>query len=1020
MKFEQKKAEACASGQKHKSRFLKWIFMVSLTLGIPSFLLFGGLFLLCRDMHNQEIQKIWQNLEEQLDDAAYQSSAVRFFQPEFKNIFLQLKGLPANSDSLNKVISEFNRQLSGNALEIYLFDGNSQIIKTRGANSTYELLFSLLNSEIENCAPVTEEEIASLSQLIPFPQYVLKNAREQHGAVIEIGNPDRFSYCYFDVDKSLKGNMVAGILVFIHGQNLNHSQIFNKTVSSKDKNRFGYMIENGTSKLPQTLKGFDALNLLDYYKQHPTNRFILKNKVVLLKRFDEYTLLVGAQDIPSMPVKLVVLSLIFFLIVTFFLLKHTYRSTVLLKQDDKEQKYRVFGIFSLSFALPIVVSMFLVNQYLNEYKTTLFEESKQEDFRRLSEIDVSFDRFITSRLLDLRKFTKNLSPIATDVQKLRETFHKKYLSFNVDSMHLVASSGKILYSNDLLTAEIRRHSDKSRAEREAIFNSWKSRQANLTSKHIKALLENSHEGANLDANLNENGFSNSGFVNLLKHTCLSAMEFWNHSKGITSPIKKSGSDLVVGTLIESQTQSLFAEAKTNISKFTYIQGINEIHLGFLDVIPGPSKEAWYGTIIFTDLVNFERQFLELFFISKNQPGFDENQQKLVSGEDIRAISTHQFAVNFPDLMEFKNFQRAFKRQESHLQNFTMKMKINGQESIICALKCSFLKHYQLLKITPVAKIEAQYNRIWNLIAFCYFIIILIGLSLGWLLNQSILIPVAKLNSAIKHFAEGKFNEKIEETGTEEFDSLASEFNAATHFLVEEQVSEKITHELIQQKEARFGSFLISPIFRFSSIAPQAVVNYFPLKHGGFLVAIFEVVNETRETSTLAAMLKSSVRLLCLKFPDNPASILQELNKTLLPYQGKGHLITGFIGIVDVTNDTLKCANAGQTFPISLGNDGIQQLSIASSPLGIIPKAKFSNHEVSLKGKSLFLFTQGVINLQNQEQAKLGSDGLVQIIESANKANQKEIAKEIDVRLRAFSEGVTWLPDYILLHIRSGI
>jgi serine phosphatase RsbU (regulator of sigma subunit) len=234
------------------------------------------------------------------------------------------------------------------------------------------------------------------------------------------------------------------------------------------------------------------------------------------------------------------------------------------------------------------------------------------------------------------------------------------------------------------------------------------------------------------------------------------------------------------------------------------------------------------------------------------------------------------------------------------------------------------------------------------------------------------------------------------------------------------ITDKIVSEFIQQKEARFGSFLITPLCKFNSISPQAVVDYFPMKHGGFMVAIFEVVNESRDTLAISAMIKSLVRVLSLKFPDNPANILHELNKSLMPYHSEGNLVTGFIGMVDVTNDALKCSNAGHPFPMVLSSKGVEQLSQSSTPLGIIGKAKFSNHEVSLKNKQLFLFTQGMINLSNQDQTKLGSDGLSKIIENSFQANQKEITREIENRLSSYSKGIIWLPDYVLLHIRSGI
>ena len=233
--------------------------------------------------------------------------------------------------------------------------------------------------------------------------------------------------------------------------------------------------------------------------------------------------------------------------------------------------------------------------------------------------------------------------------KINRKIRQKYQSFAIDSLHLVASDGTILYSNDLMTAEVRRHFNKSKAEKEIIYQSWKDKQANITPKHLKILNSNTSFPSKVpDKNKTNN---RKAFEKLLKHSSIITMQHYNKRNNITRIQRLSGSDLVINSFIESKSHSLLQSAKNSLGEFIYLQGIDEIHLAFVNIIAGPMREAWYTYTLFNDLINLERQYLENFYSKQS------NLSKftaILDNEDIRAASMHQFAQNFQATLNSKH------------------------------------------------------------------------------------------------------------------------------------------------------------------------------------------------------------------------------------------------------------------------------------------------------------------------------------------------------------------------------
>lgn len=1000
------------------NRLARWLAIVALVWGVPTIIFWTGLMMYQKDWINQQSQQIFNELDYQLDNYIYGSSPVPFFQPGFNKLFAQLKGLPANPEILGKIINEYKSTWPPGLMEIYLFDGESHIFPTDGARPEHELFFKLVNAELEKNNAISSAQIASVGQFLPSPDLCLTNSREQRGKIIELGNPDRYSYCFFDRDKSFSRNLVAGILIFIHRKHISTSEILEKTISLPQRQNYGYVNADGDSRLPTTLNIAPG-ELLDYFQQYPVNSFTLNDHLIHLKRLDEYVLLVGAMPKPGNAWLIIFSLALLFIVASFYFFKTSYHVVVRQLRFQYNIRRRLTGLFALCYALPLVAAMFLTIQYMLEFKHSLEADIRHQSYRRLAEIDSGFNRFITAKLVELRNLSTEMQKSVNDPEDLKRRLIDYYQNFDADSVHIIASNSNMLYTSNLLTAEIRRHYLKPRKEKQRILESWKARHAQLSDLHMQMLFsEPSPDGkAPIPVNSAEHG----AFEKLFRSTALSAMEFYNRTRGINVIIPRTGSNLVIDTIIESNTQSLFQSARTNISRFTNIQGMEEIFLAYLDVLHGPDKEAWYAFALLIDLVNYERQYFEKLYTDLKSRS--EIMERVFPEEDVRAVSSHQFAANFPSAFEFQNFEPIIKRSSTDFKTFTQQVKVEGKESLVSVLKAAYLKHYLLIKIQPMSMIDEIYNqRLYQIFVF-FAVVIIIGLVLAKLLSRLFVTPISDIMTGVKALAERNYEHRIPLRSANEFGVLALAFNQSAGILKDLAISETIRKNLYPELEFRCGSYLISTANSNSRIILSDFFDYFPLRQGNYAIILAEVSGNDISAAYLTAMLKTAFTLLCPCFPTSPELILDKLNQIFVPYHQKGHLTTCFIGLIDPTNDKMLCANAGQSYPACIGvgdSDEKSFLSLPSTPLGLSQTTRFTRHEVALKKRAMVLYSDGAVNLTDPEGMKIGHERFIEIVASCIRKDTRNPSDEIIKRLLEESISVPWRDDITVLTIQNRI
>ncbi|MFA6749005.1 MAG: SpoIIE family protein phosphatase [Candidatus Riflebacteria bacterium] len=1010
-----------------ENKFLRWGFVFLFAWLIPSIVFWSGIYMFINEYQSRENGLIQDQAANDLISYSYDATPTRYWHPKFDNLYKQFKGLRFGTEALETIVADFKKNWPKDSLDIYLFDGSFEISENNKNTPEHKLFFELINKTRNDLAEnqkdstqkqqLQDEEIKKIGKVFPAPELILNRVQNKPNTVIELGNPDKYSFCYFNYDKTIKSKFVAGILIFVHSEKITQSFILKDTLTKKNPQNYGF-ITDSLSVLPKEADNITAEVLSDYFQQYPTNSFRLKNKIFTLHKTDSGAILISAFNAAPLPYPSLSLIAFFYLVATVLFSKITYSAFIKNIFYRYNMKQRLIALFSLCYGLPLLAAIFLAVQYLYKLEHRILLEEQMKSYRKLSETDKGFDRFLTSKLVEFKKLTNRLKKHTANPKKLIQIADSVYKNYLCDSFHLISSQTEILYNTELTGAEIRRHMSLSSEEKEKIYETWTARNATISERHRQALFENI-EFKNI-AQEDSVTSENNNFRILLSSTALSAMDFYNNSKGISTPIKRSPSTLIVDSIIESTTQSLFQSAHTNISKFTTIQGIDEIILGYIDILPGPlNKEAWYCYVMLIDLILFEREYLTDIFAKTQKNIFYDDEY---CNNKIAAISGHQFAPNFPRIDEFKKFEAIIKRSKGDSKTFTHKMLIDGKDSYVSVLRCSFLKHYLLISITHEDKVRAIFYKDLTTTIIFFSVFVLAGIILSIMMTKLIIIPINDLVTGIKAFASQNYEYRIPVRSLNEFGILAKECNKAAETIEKHNITNRIRTLLFPEQEFRCGSYIILTANSCSKIVASDFYDYIQLKQGTYAFIAAKVTGNDMSATYLISMIKTAFTLLCPTFPFSPEQILEKLNQIFIPYYEKGHLITALIGIIDPTNDAVLFSNAGYPYPICIDNKTKNKkfISLPSTPLGINKNTKYSKHKINIEKQTIVLYSEGATGLTDKNGKKIGHEAFLQVVENRHNSESKNLAKDILENLNEIAMKMPWQEDITILTVQNRI
>lgn len=225
-----------------------------------------------------------------------------------------------------------------------------------------------------------------------------------------------------------------------------------------------------------------------------------------------------------------------------------------------------------------------------------------------------------------------------------------------------------------------------------------------------------------------------------------------------------------------------------------------------------------------------------------------------------------------------------------------------------------------------------------------------------------------------------------------FSALASAAALAIHnarmagALVEQ---ERIRKELELAREIQMGLLPVAkggdfPVTGMNYPAREVSGDFYDFFQRGDGKIYFNLADVSGKGMNSALLMAKASSLLhhLAKFMNDPGELLSRVNDELCETVTHGMFITIVSGFIDMGKGIIELSNAGHQPPLYHHPDGsFEEIPALAPPLGILPDTDFPVSRITMRGGSLYLFTDGVTESLDENNQPLDLAGLIELIQS---------------------------------------
>ena len=188
----------------------------------------------------------------------------------------------------------------------------------------------------------------------------------------------------------------------------------------------------------------------------------------------------------------------------------------------------------------------------------------------------------------------------------------------------------------------------------------------------------------------------------------------------------------------------------------------------------------------------------------------------------------------------------------------------------------------------------------------------------------------------------------------------------------------------------------------------------------FIIA--DVMGHGIVANYMVAMIKGAFKTLCYQYK-TPGEIATYLNKILYDEFDKlGVFATSLISVFDVQNNILSVSNAGHYSPIIIDNNGdlVESINCKKGiPIGVLPDGEYHSNTFSIEDFSMiFMFTDGTLEIKNQNKEEFGLDRLKNFVKNNYKNSREKIVENLKKETESFTGSDNYDDDILILMLKN--
>ena len=140
----------------------------------------------------------------------------------------------------------------------------------------------------------------------------------------------------------------------------------------------------------------------------------------------------------------------------------------------------------------------------------------------------------------------------------------------------------------------------------------------------------------------------------------------------------------------------------------------------------------------------------------------------------------------------------------------------------------------------------------------------------------------------------------------------------------------------------------------------------------------------------------------------PAEICSRINDALSGDDNEnGMFVTFWLGLVDLTTGHLDFCNAGHNPPVIGGGEHHGEFldMIPNAPIGLWPGFEYEGEEIdSIKGRPLFIYTDGLNEAENPQKEQFGDDRLLDILRNTHFDTAQQVIEALKAEVETHRNG----------------
>gem|GEM_PF-6992130 len=311
-------------------------------------------------------------------------------------------------------------------------------------------------------------------------------------------------------------------------------------------------------------------------------------------------------------------------------------------------------------------------------------------------------------------------------------------------------------------------------------------------------------------------------------------------------------------------------------------------------------------------------------------------------------------------------------------------------------------------------VDAMRGRLLGLLAIGAVGCVVLAAALGMWFATRIHRPVRLLSAAMEKMAAGEHGTRVTWASGDEFEGLATGFNAMAAGLEERQrlksalqVAMEIQQSLLPARPPRVEGIDLSG---FSDYCDETGGDYYDYPPswpvGAGLTAL--TVGDVTGHGIAAALMMSSARAAIRTQSDraeSPGALLELVNRHLARDATAGKFMTLFYGVLDRKAGTLRYSNAGQggCFVVRGSTGAVEDLGAVGPPLGVIAGIPFPEASVSglAAGDVIVLGTDGIWETADATGAMFGMERFQRLAREHAGKGADALAKAIRAATETF-------------------